>query len=144
MEPIKTGRLIRALRMEQGLTQRQLAQYLHVGDKAVSCGEHIVIIQCIANPMPILKKCDLFVLSSLYEGLGLVLLEADTLGIPVISTDVPGPRGFLKQHGGYLVPPDAEGICEGLRAFDEGRIKAMNVDYEEYNRGSVRQFENLF
>lgn len=36
MEPIKTGRLIRALRMEQGLTQRQLAQYLHVGDKAVS------------------------------------------------------------------------------------------------------------
>ena len=112
--------------------------------ESVSCGEHIVIIQCIANPMPILKKCDLFVLSSLYEGLGLVLLEADTLGIPVISTDVPGPRGFLKQHGGYLVPPDAEGICEGLRAFDEGRIKAMDVDYEEYNRGSVRQFENLF
>ena len=50
----------------------------------------------------------------------------------------------MKQHGGYLVPPDAEGICEGLRAFDEGRIKAMDVDYEEYNRGSVRQFENLF
>ena len=33
---IKTGELIRALRMELGMTQQQLAQRLHVGDKAVS------------------------------------------------------------------------------------------------------------
>ena len=36
MNPIKTGELIRALRMELGMTQQQLAQRLHVGDKAVS------------------------------------------------------------------------------------------------------------
>ena len=36
MDPIKTGELIRALRMELGMTQQQLAQRLHVGDKAVS------------------------------------------------------------------------------------------------------------
>ncbi len=112
--------------------------------EALPCRGHIVIIQCIANPMPILKKCDLFVLSSRYEGMGLVLLEADTLGIPVISTDVPGPRGFLKRHGGYLVSADAAGICEGFRAFDEGRVKRMDIDYEKYNRSSVQQFESLF
>ena len=33
MDPIKTGELIRALRMELGMTQQQLAQRLHVGDK---------------------------------------------------------------------------------------------------------------
>lgn len=36
MDPIKTGRLIRTMRMEKGLTQQQLAEQLHVGDKAVS------------------------------------------------------------------------------------------------------------
>lgn len=110
---------------------------------SLSCADHVVIIRSIKNPMPILKKCDLFVLSSLYEGLGLVLLEADTLGVPVLSTDIPGPQGFLKEHGGYLVSANADGIYQGIRAFDEGKIKAMGVDYEKYNLHCVQQFEEL-
>lgn len=41
MDPIKTGALIRQLRTARGLTQKQLAEQLHVSDKAVSkweCG----------------------------------------------------------------------------------------------------------
>ena len=106
--------------------------------------DHIVIIKSILNPMPILKKCDLFILSSLYEGLGLVILEADTLGVPVISTDIVGPRGFMKEHGGYMVPCSAEGILEGMKAFDEGKVKVMNVDFEEHNKKAVQMFEDLF
>lgn len=105
---------------------------------------NIVIIKSIENPMPVLKKCDLFVLSSLYEGLGLVILEADTLGIPVISTDIVGPRGFMQEHGGYLVKPDEEGIYQGMKAFDRGEVRAMNVDFEKYNQHAVQQFEKLF
>lgn len=112
--------------------------------ETLKAGRHIVIIQSISNPMPILKKCDLFVLSSLYEGLGLVILEADTLRVPVISTDVPGPRGFMKQHGGYLVPASVKGLYDGMLAFDRGEVKAMDVDYQEHNHRAVRQFEELF
>lgn len=36
MEPQKTGQLIRRLRLEKRLTQQQLAQILHVSDKAIS------------------------------------------------------------------------------------------------------------
>ncbi len=36
MDHEKTGRLIQKLRREKGLTQLQLAQTLHVSDKAVS------------------------------------------------------------------------------------------------------------
>ena len=36
MDPIKTGRLIRQLRTQAGLTQRALAERLHVTDKTVS------------------------------------------------------------------------------------------------------------
>lgn len=105
---------------------------------------HIIIIKSVANPMPILKKCDLFILSSLYEGLGLVILEADTVGIPVISTDIPGPRGFMKENGGYMIPVSVQGVYEGMKAFEQGRVSVMNVDFEAYNRKAVQQFENLF
>ena len=36
MDQIKTGKLIRKLRTDMGLTQKQLAERLHVSDKAVS------------------------------------------------------------------------------------------------------------
>lgn len=36
MDPIKTGQLIRQFRMQLGLTQRELAEMLHVTDKTVS------------------------------------------------------------------------------------------------------------
>lgn len=112
--------------------------------QGLASSSHIIIIRSISNPMPILKKCDLFILSSLYEGLGLVLLEADTLGVPVISTDIVGPRGFMKEYGGYLVEPNVKGIYNGMKAFDQGKVKAMHVDYEAYNRNSIAQFEKLF
>lgn len=42
MDQVKTGELIRVLRTDMGLTQKQLAEMLHVSDKAVSkweCGK---------------------------------------------------------------------------------------------------------
>ena len=112
--------------------------------KSMDSASHIILIKSVQNPMPILKQCDLFILSSLYEGLGLVLLEADTLGIPVISTDIVGPRGFMKEHGGYLVPMSEDGIYQGMLDYDQGKVKAMHVDYEKFNENSVNQFEKLF
>ena len=108
-----------------------------------SAKDKIILIKTMFNPMPVLKKCDLFVLSSHYEALGLTMLEADTLGIPLISTDIPGPRSFLEKRGGYMVPCTADGIYEGMEAFMRGEVRAMNVDYEQYNKNAVAQFEEL-
>ena len=105
--------------------------------------DKIILIKTMFNPMPVLKRCDLFVLSSRYEAMGLTMLEADTLGVTLISTDIPGPRSFLEKRGGYMVPCSTEGIYEGMEAFMQGKVKAMNVDYEQYNKNAVAQFEQL-
>jgi glycosyltransferase involved in cell wall biosynthesis len=60
----------------------------------------------IENPYPFMKKCELFVLSSIWEGLPTVLIEALSLGAKVISTDChSGPREILEDgKWGTLVP----------------------------------------
>ncbi len=111
--------------------------------RMTDCWENIALIKSVQNPMPILKKCDLFILSSIYEGLGLVMLEADSLGVPVFSTDVHGPSNFLKQYGGYLVDDSTEGILQGMYDYAEGKIKTLNIDYEKRNAQIREEFEKL-
>lgn len=61
-----------------------------------------------SNPYAIIKKAKLLVLSSDYEGLPTVLIEALSLGVPVVSTDCPsGPREILGEYmPASLVPLD--------------------------------------
>ena len=103
----------------------------------------VILLENVSNPYPILKECDYFILSSYYEGFGLVLAEADIVGVPAISTDIAGPRGFMKKHGGVLVEDSEAGILKGMEMFHNGEIKLMNVDYAQYNREAVAEFESI-
>ena len=60
----------------------------------------------VKDIFPYLKKASFFVLSSKREGFALVLVEAMSQGLPVISTDTPfGPREILDNGKyGILVP----------------------------------------
>lgn len=109
----------------------------------LDCKDNIILIRSISNPYPILNKCDYFVLSSFYEGFGIVIAEADILGKPVISTDIIGPRKFMKTNGGYLVENSEKGLTFGIEKLLKDEIKAMNADYEEYNQEALNEFYDL-
>lgn len=111
--------------------------------EALGLTDNVVLIENVSNPYPIIKACNFFVLSSLYEGFGLVLAEADILGLPVVSTDITGPRLFMQEHGGTLVENSQEGILAGMELLHSGKVPVMNVDYAAYNREAVAQFEAI-
>jgi glycosyltransferase involved in cell wall biosynthesis len=60
----------------------------------------------VANPYPYMARAALFVLSSRWEGLPGVLIEAMYCGVPLIATNCPsGPQEILKDgQYGQLVP----------------------------------------
>ena len=65
-----------------------------------------------------MQRASVFALSSRFEGMPLVLLEAMSKGLPVVSFDCPtGPRDVIEDHcNGILVPPgNVEAFSVGLR-----------------------------
>jgi glycosyltransferase involved in cell wall biosynthesis len=71
----------------------------------------------VANPYAYMARSALFALSSRWEGLGMVLIEAMACGTPVVSTDCPsGPREILEDgRWGRLVPiGSAETLAEAI------------------------------
>lgn len=62
-----------------------------------------------------LRTSDVFVLPSLHEVGGIVLLEAMAVGLPVIATQWGGPAIHVTDKTGIRVPPDSkEGFVNGL------------------------------
>lgn len=110
---------------------------------SLPCGNSVALVKSMSNPYPVLAACKGLILSSKYEGLGLVLLEAAALGKPVVSTDVQGPRGLMTEHGGMLVEDSLEGVRSGIQALIDGRAPLLNLDFEEYGKQAVDAFYSL-
>jgi glycosyltransferase involved in cell wall biosynthesis len=69
-------------------------------------GDRFLLVGYRADAVRVMAACDVFVLASLYEGLGVAIMEALALGLPVVATAVGGIPEVV-EHGreGLLVPP---------------------------------------
>ena len=89
-----------------------LARDLDLGPRAVFAG--------IRRDVPeLLAASDAFVMASLWEGLGLVFLEAMAAGLPVVSTRVSAiPEVVVEGETGLLVPPgDSTALSGTMQAL---------------------------
>ena len=100
----------------------------------------------VLNPFAYMARAQLFALSSRWEGLPSVLVEAMACGAPVVSTDCPtGPAEILKDGlFGRLTPVgDAEALADAmLRTLkdppDAGALRARGAEFSR-NR-AVEQY----
>lgn len=102
---------------EQSL--RHLAEQLGLSN-------HVRFLGQVQNRVLLYRALDLFVLTSYYEGLPMVLLEAMASGVPVVSTDLEGIHHALEGglHGTLIPSNDVEILSSFfLNAHQEHREK---------------------
>ena len=117
--------------------------YQEILDKANNT-QNVIIIKSMKNPMSVLSKCDVFVLSSLYEGLPMTIMESLILKKPVISTDIPSVRQFFKHGYGYLVENSTDGLFNGINAFYQKELGPLQpFDAEQWNRQGIQEFYDI-
>lgn len=96
-----------------------------------------------AEAAKVLRRSDALLLPSVYECGGAVVLEAMASGVPVVATDWGGPKDYLGQHCGFLVPPfSRDGLIEGF-AMAMGEIARMTpgerIEMGQIGREIVRE-----
>jgi glycosyltransferase involved in cell wall biosynthesis len=112
--------------------------------------QNVTFLGYIKNPLPYVKSAVALVMSSTQEGFGNVLVEALSVGTPVISTDCPyGPREILAGgRYGILVPvgqPDA--IADAMDSILDDRPSASLCKQraDDFNVETIaKEYINLF
>lgn len=86
--------------------------------------------------VPFLKKGSAFVIASDYEGLPLSCLEALSVGLPLISTELPSIREITGGYGFALISP--RGSVDGLADSMEKIINCDDLTREEWKEEITR------
>jgi len=100
--------------------------------------ENIVFLGRRTDIPSILATADVFVLSSKWEGFGLVVVEASAAGLPIVASDVGGLREVVKDIGGYLFKPGNEQDLANkiVKSLQENSKKKSN-SLEKYDINST-------
>jgi CDP-glycerol glycerophosphotransferase len=101
---------------------------------------YVTLTGQVDNPFALMAAADCFVLSSDYEGQPMVILEARTLGLPVVTTAFASVGDSVPEDAGLVVPQTVKGVANGMRRYLAGKVPAHALDGEEYNRQAVEEF----
>lgn len=87
-----------------------------------------------------LSTADAYVLSSLYEGFGIVLLEAMFCGLPIVATNNGGQTDIVTDgRNGILVEPsDAQAIADAITRLIKD--KELRQKTSTFNREDVKKY----
>lgn len=120
-----------------------LRHYLLQQIQTLSLQNNVHLLGLRANPFPLLKRADCFVLSSNHEGQPMTLFEAMILEKMIISTDIVGSRSALEGRSGHLVENSVQGLANGMSDFIEGRLSLRFFDIKDYQEQAIDRFSQI-
>jgi len=87
-----------------------------------------------------LQNSDVYVLSSMHEGFGIVLQEAMQVGLPIISTDNGGQIDIIKEgmNGFFVKFRDIESLVGKLNNLEGDR--KLKDTFSDYNKEKIKMF----
>ncbi|MEP7283316.1 MAG: glycosyltransferase [Rubrivivax sp.] len=118
---------------------------LHARVAQLGLADRVALQPFTPNPYPWLRRADALLLSSLYEGLPNVVIEALALGTPVVTTPVPAAVEIVQAIPGCVVADDfsPEALARAIRAWFAGpRARIDDAAMATYAAGAVaRRYE---
>ena len=103
----------------------------------------------VTNPFAYMHRCSVYVMSSLYEGLPTVLIEALASGARIVSTDCPsGPQEILDggKYGRLVPMSDSTALAAALeQALDDDGPRPGSESWRPYELDTVvESYQRLF
>lgn len=140
---IDDGYKIRSYVVGEGLDRKELETLICEND----ISESFILLGRKDNPFPYVKNADIFVLSSLYEGLPTVLYESIILGTPCVSTRVAGADEILENKYGLVTENSVNGLYEGLKeVLENGKDRVFRENLKKYRfdyKEIIQKVENI-
>lgn len=143
------NRNIKFLIVGDGPLMNELKQYSHdlgIEKSVFFAGERTDITE-------LLKGMDVFVMTSLYEGLSNAIMEAMAAGLPVVATDVGGNSELvINGETGFLCKLDARELAEKVNYLINNKEEARKMGEKGKKRiisefsieKMVRETENVY
>lgn len=72
---------------------------------------------------PLMKSAQIFCLPSLYEGFGIPILEAMSVGTPVVASDIPSQREVAGEAALFFDPKDPSELAQRIEILLENKEK---------------------
>lgn len=115
----------------------------------LNLNNYVFLMGKVMNPYKYIKNSDLFVLPSVYEPFGLVVVESLTLHVPVLATENAATGKLIcNNKTGLIVNNSTDGIYDGLKKIilnrslvDEYKKNLENYRYD--NIELIKQIEQV-
>ena len=122
---------VRFIMVGEGVLEANVEQFI----EKKKLGKYLTRIPYIKNVPEFMKVLDGLLILSNYEGMPIVSIEAMSLGIPIMSTDVGDVRRFLKKTKGGMIVDDTRS--------DENNFMLFVNDLSAYKKNAEKAKDDI-
>ena len=126
-----------------------LKEELYSLAKELDCFDNIKWLGLKSNPYPYVRECDLFVMSSLYEGYPTMTVESLLSDTPVLTTLVAGVSEQIDDSNGWIVENSEDGLYKKLDELKDKKdvlikLKKDLNNYHYDNESILNSYYKIF